>query len=64
MLKGIDVSSWQSPGAINYNDYDFVIIKASEGVNYVDPGLDRHLTALFGTTDPTPKKNKCYGFYH
>lgn len=64
MLKGIDVSSWQSPGAINYKEYDFVIIKASEGVNYVDPGLDRHLTALFGTTDPTPQKDKCYGFYH
>lgn len=64
MLKGIDVSSWQNPGSINYKEYDFVIIKASEGVNYVDPGLDRHLTALFGTTDPTPQKDKCYGFYH
>lgn len=64
MLLGVDISSWQSPGAVNYNQYDFVIIKASEGKNSKDPGLDRHLSGLFGTSDPTPQKDKCYGFYH
>lgn len=62
MLRGVDISSWQ--GAVDYNAYDFVIIKASEGVNCKDPALDRHLSGLFGTSDPTPQKNKCYGFYH
>lgn len=62
MLKGIDVSSFQ--GSVNYGAYDFVIIKASEGVNWKDPGLDRHLKGLFGTDDPTPQTDKLYGFYH
>lgn len=64
MLEGIDVSSWQSPGAINYKSYDFVIIKASEGVNFKDPGLDGHLTGLFGTSNAAPHPELCYGFYH
>lgn len=62
MLRGIDISSWQ--GSVDYSAYDFVIIKASEGKNSKDPALDRHLAGLFGTTDPTPQKEKCYGFYH
>lgn len=62
MLKGIDISSFQ--GSVNYGAYDFVIIKASEGVNWKDPGLDRHLKGLFGTDDPTPQTDKLYGFYH
>ena len=64
MLNGIDVSSYQKQGTINYNQYDFVMIKASEGVNFKDPALDYHLTGLFGTTNPAPQKSKCYGFYH
>lgn len=64
MLKGVDISSWQSSGAVKYSDYDFVIIKASEGVNFKDPGLDRHLAGLFGSTDPSPRPDLCYGFYH
>lgn len=62
MLKGIDISSFQ--GSVSYGAYDFVIIKASEGVNWKDPGLDRHLKGLFGTDDPTPQTDKLYGFYH
>ena len=57
MLRGVDISSWQ--GAVDYNAYDFVIIKASEGVNSKDPALDRHLCGLFGTSDRTPQKKKC-----
>lgn len=44
-IKGIDISSYQS--SINFdtvkNDgYSAVIIKATEGVNYVDPELENH----------------------
>ena len=41
MLNGVDISSYQNKVA--YNSYDFVLIKASEGNNWKDPGLDRHL---------------------
>lgn len=64
MLRGVDVSSYQAPGSITYKAYDFVIIKASEGKNYKDPALDGHLTAMFGSSSPTPRKDLCYGFYH
>lgn len=39
MLKGVDLSHWQS----NFTDFsgvDFAIIKATEGVGYVDPACD------------------------
>lgn len=62
MLDGVDISSYQK--SVDYNAYDFVLIKASEGYNFKDPGLDRHLTGLFGTSDPTPQDAKNYGFYH
>ncbi|MGH3571184.1 MAG: GH25 family lysozyme [Pseudonocardiaceae bacterium] len=42
--RGIDVSSWQHPGeepidwaAVKADGYDFVIIKATQGVGYVNP---------------------------
>lgn len=40
MLKGADVSSWQSVGSAD--GYDFVICKATEGYGYVDPSCDQH----------------------
>lgn len=40
MLKGCDVSNWQSVGSAD--GYDFVIIKATEGYGYVDPSCDSH----------------------
>lgn len=39
MLKGVDLSHWQSTFD-NFNDVDFAIIKATEGVGYVDPACD------------------------
>lgn len=44
MLKGIDISNWQ--GSPNFQDikndgWDFVIVKAVEGVGYRDPQLTR-----------------------
>ena len=62
MLKGIDVSSWQEN--MNFNPYDFVIIKASEGNNWVDPGLNRHFNNLAGNESGKPLNDKNYGFYH
>ena len=40
MLRGCDVSNWQSVGAAD--GYDFVIIKATEGNGYTDPKCDQH----------------------
>lgn len=41
-LNGIDIASWQ--GALNLNNisYDFVVIKATEGIGYVNPYCDTH----------------------
>ena len=40
--KGIDVSHWQD--TFKPEGLDFVIIKATEGYNWVDPKLDEHWT--------------------
>lgn len=39
MLKGVDLSHWQSTFN-SFNNVDFAIIKATEGVGYVDPACD------------------------
>jgi len=39
MIKGIDVSSYQ-PGEYDTTGLDFVFIKVSEGINYVNPKLE------------------------
>lgn len=39
MLRGIDISKWQNTSAVDLGA-DFVIIKATEGVGYVDPTCD------------------------
>lgn len=57
MLKGIDISHWQDPKNIAYKDYDFIIMKASEGINFRDSKMQAHLTNV-------KKANKLYGFYH
>ena len=44
VLKGIDISKWNKN--VDYNSPDFIIIKASEGVNYKDPLLDFHYNNL------------------
>lgn len=53
MLKGIDVSNWQK--SMNFNHYDFVIMKATEGNGYIDKMMKTHLSNI---------GNKLYGFYH
>lgn len=62
MLQGYDVSNHNKN--VPYKNCDFLIIKASEGINYKDEALDFHLANFFGTSDPTPQKEKLYGFYH
>jgi len=66
MLKGIDVSSWQSMSGERfahdvveraYLDSDFVIAKATEGVSYVNPLCDR-------VVQRAKADGKLVGFYH
>lgn len=56
MLKGIDISHWQDT-SVAYQDYDFVIIKATEGIHFTDPKITQHLSNV-------QANNKLYGFYH
>lgn len=56
-LRGIDISKWQdslNAGTINA---DFVIIKATEGVGYVDASCDKHFQRAL-------KAGKKLGVYH
>lgn len=69
MLSGIDISNWNSSYIINHNidlrsDYDFVIMKASEGINFKDPYLDFFYDRLHGSSDGRPDPEALYGFYH
>lgn len=40
-MNGIDVSAWQPANITSLVDYDFAIIKATEGVSYVSPSCDQ-----------------------
>lgn len=61
MLKGIDVSHYQTVGeygtAIKDGYYNFMMIKATEGTTYIDPSISRHLSWAVGQA-------MCIGFYH
>ena len=56
MLKGCDLSHWQS-NFDAFNSVDFAIIKATEGVGYVDPACD----TLY---QRCKKAGKLLGVYH
>ena len=56
MLKGVDLSHWQSDFEA-FNSVDFAIIKATEGVGYVDPACDK----LY---QKAKKSGKLLGVYH
>ena len=69
MLQGIDISNWNYSYIKNNNidirhDYDFVIMKASEGISYKDPYLDTYYDMLHGSRDGRPDPDALYGFYH
>lgn len=56
-MNGIDVSNWQPQNITALVDYDFVIIKATEGTNYVSPACDAQYQAA-------KKRGKLVGVYH
>lgn len=57
MMNGIDISKWQKGLDLSKIKCDFVIIKASEGANYVDP-------CFYNFIDQAKLLGKCIGFYH
>jgi GH25 family lysozyme M1 (1,4-beta-N-acetylmuramidase) len=58
MLKGIDISSYQSSINISaLETTDFVIVKATQGLSYVNPCYGRH-------ANDTLKAGKLLGVYH
>lgn len=57
MLNGIDVASYQKNLNIVNINCDFVIVKATEGVNYVNPSFSQHC-------QQTLSSDKLLGLYH
>ena len=56
-LHGIDISHYQSGINLSNISYDFVICKATEGVDYIDKTCD-------GFIQKTKSMGKLWGFYH
>ena len=56
MLRGLDISKWQSVGTGDQAQ-DFVIIKATEGRGYVDSSCDAHYQRA-------KSQGKLLGVYH
>lgn len=56
-MNGIDISSWQTGINLEAVPCDFVIIKATQGVGYVNPDCDR-------AYQQAKKAGKCLGVYH
>ena len=57
MLNGIDISKWQAGINLNAIKFDFCVVKATEGITYVDPYCDKYIQQLI-------KMGKPWGFYH
>lgn len=57
MLAGVDVSSWQGKIDVRYMPVDFVIAKATEDVDYVNPYCDFVIQQCI-------ESGKKWGFYH
>jgi len=56
-MNGIDISGWQSGINLSIVSCDFVIIKATQGTNYVNPDFIRAYTQA-------KSAGKCLGLYH
>ena len=56
-MRGIDVSNWQSGIKPSTLDVDFCIVKATEGLGYVDPACDAIVTDCIN-------HGLLFGFYH
>lgn len=57
VLKGLDISNWQKNINLDAVNFDFMIAKATEGVDFVDKFCD-------GFIQKAKAKGKLYGFYH
>lgn len=56
-MNGIDVSNWQPSNITELVDYDFVIIKATEGTGFVSPSCDTQY-------QKAKARGKLLGVYH
>lgn len=56
-MNGIDVSKWQPANITALVDYEFAIIKATEGTSYVSPACDQQYQAALA-------RGKDLGVYH
>lgn len=56
-MNGIDVSSWQAGIDLSKVPADFVIVKATQGVNYVSPNADQQYQSA-------KKAGRLLGVYH
>ena len=56
-MNGIDISNWQKNLNLEKINFDFVIVKATEGLHFVDPYCNRFITQA-------EKLGKPWGFYH
>lgn len=56
-MNGIDISNWQKGIDLTKVPCDFVIIKATQGVSYVNPDCDR-------AYQQAKNAGKCLGVYH
>ena len=55
-LKGVDISHHNKYKIPKFSDYDFIIMKATEGRSFKDPMMDKYIEML--------GKDQLYGFYH
>lgn len=56
-MYGIDLSNWQRGIDLSRNNFDFAIVKATEGVGFVDKSFDNFVFQL-------TELGKLMGFYH
>lgn len=56
-MNGCDISKWQGDIDINALPVDFVIVKATEGLGYVNPLCDNKV-------QQARTRGICWGFYH
>lgn len=56
-MRGIDISGWQAGIDLSKVPCDFVIVKATQGVNYVSNACDPQIQQAIGLGKP-------FGFYH
>ena len=57
MIEFVDISDWQSEYNVESDPYPLIVIKASEGANYVNPSMPAHRQAAHDA-------GKYVGLYH